>query len=227
MRRAYIESTIPLPEAVGIALGWARKPITIHVPNTGAVEANPWLTRLGVPITSSSAKSRFQGTPRGTVLGFCLPIADILEVERVAGLDGLVAVRAYDPGNLIGSVPSHAQWITAFDVEHLGGEVITRTPEASPPLKAAVQALTGIAVANQGLLDSRERSEAVQALGYLRARGVVLEPDGLMVEALRNGWGGTGPEDLRAIAVDLNKGKKLRSEKRLSPETLERWLQQR
>lgn len=134
----------------------------------------------------------------------------MLQVERSAGVDGIIAVRAHSPVRYAESVPSHAPWITAFDVEHLGGEEIARIPEASAPLKAAVDGLSGIAVVNQGLRDNRERSGAVQTLTYLRDHGVTLEPDGLMVEAMRNGWGGTGPEDLRTIAVELNAGKALR-----------------
>jgi hypothetical protein len=65
----------------------------------------------------------------------------------------------------------------------------------------------------------------VQSLTYLLDHGVSLEPDALMVEALRNGWGGTGPEDLRKIAVDLNRGKALRFSKRVRPQRLEEWLQ--
>src|ERR1700740_1295329 len=75
--------------------------------------------------------------------------------------------------------------------------------------KRTVPGLSDMAVLNQGLIDRRERWAAVQALTFLRGRGVKLEPDGLMVEALRNGWGSTGPEDLRQTAIDLNKGEKL------------------
>ena len=58
--------------------------------------------------------------------------------------------------------------------------------------KRTVPGLSDMAVLNQGLIDRRERWAAVQALTFLRGRGVKLEPDGLMVEALRNGWGSTG-----------------------------------
>ena len=82
-----------------------------------------------------------------------------------------------------------------------------------------------MAVLNQGLIDRRERWAAVQALTFLRGRGVKLEPDGLMVEALRHGWGSTGPEDLRQTAIDLNKGEKLQFTTRIRPERLEEWAQ--
>lgn len=93
--------------------------------------------------------------------------------------------------------------------------------------RATVEGLSDMAVLNQGLIDRRERSAAVQALAYLRAHGVPLDPDGLMVEALRNGWGSTGPEDLRQIAIDLNKGKKLQFTTRTRPERLEEWAHAR
>ena len=58
----------------------------------------------------------------------------------------------------------------------------------------------------------------------MRSRGFELDPDALMVEALRNEWGGTGPEELRQIALDLNKGKQLQFDKRrLRPERLDEW----
>lgn len=45
-----------------------------------------------------------------------------------------------------------------------------------------------------------------------------------MVEALRNHWGGQGPETLRQIAIDLNNGTKLQYDKhRLTPQRLQRW----
>jgi hypothetical protein len=89
--------------------------------------------------------------------------------------------------------------------------------------ETAVNGLWGLAIRNQGLSDKRERSEVVQALTYLRDRGIRLETDGLMVEALRNEWGGQGPEQLHAIAVELAKGKNLKFDKRLRPERLEEW----
>ncbi|MHA4855059.1 hypothetical protein L1080_036980 [Rhodococcus sp. MSC1_016] len=225
MRRAYIEAHVPLRRAVQTALDWAAGNATIHVPDSSSVRDNEWIEGLGIPITSSSSKSRLHGPPRGIVIGFCLNLSEVLEVERSAGVGGIVVVQAHGPVRYAESAPSHAPWITAFDVEHLGGEEIARIPEASAPLKAAVNGLSGIAVVNQGLLDNRERSGAVQTLTYLRDHGVTLEPDGLMVEAMRNGWGGTGPEDLRKIAVDLNAGKALRFTKRITPERLEQWVQ--
>ncbi len=63
----------------------------------------------------------------------------------------------------------------------------------------------------------------MQALTYLLDHGVKLEPDGLMVEALRNEWGGQGPEQLHDIAVQLAKGKNLKFDKRIRPERLEEW----
>jgi hypothetical protein len=74
-------------------------------------------------------------------------------------------------------------------------------PPAPAPLRAAIRDLTGIAVRNQGLLDKqRERSEAVHAVVRLRDAGFPHDPDALMVEAQRNQWGGTGPEDLGWLA---------------------------
>jgi hypothetical protein len=107
----------------------------------------------------------------------------------------------------------------------LGGEEIAHIPEASAPLKATVEGLSDFIVRNQGLIDRRERDGVVQALAYLRARGVVLDPDALLVEALRNEWGRTGPEDLRQIAIDLHKGKQLKSTMSISPVCLAEWSQ--
>jgi hypothetical protein len=183
------------------------------------------LEQVGLPITCASRRSRFYGPARGTVIGALLNLSEVLEVERERdqNVEGIVVLAAHGPFRL-GSLPGHAPWVTAFDAECLGGNEIQRVPELSAPLKATVEGLSMIAVHNQGLVDCRDRWEAVQALTFLRARGVRLEPDGLMVEALRNSWGGTGPEDLRQIAIDLNNGKKLRFEKRIRPERLEEWV---
>lgn len=222
MRRAYVESHEPFPNALHLALKWAGDSATIHAPDTRSVEENH-LDQLGIPVTSSSPKSRFHGPPHGTVVGTFLNLAEVLEVERGRDVDGLVVVQAHGPSRFPG-VAHHGPWVTAFGAEHLGGHEIAPTPAAPPALRAAIRGLTGIAVHNQGLVDNRERSEVIHALTFLRDRGFDLDPDALMVEALRNDWGGKGAEELRQIALDLNKGKQLRFDsRRLRPERLEEW----
>ena len=163
------------------------------------------------------------GSRRRTVIGAFLNLGEVLAVERREDVEGIVVIQAHGPLRYVKSAPSHAPWMTAFGVEPLTEQHVPATPEASAPLKAAVNGLWGLAIRNQGLSDKRERSEVVQALTYLRDRGIRLEPDGLMVEALRNEWGGQGPEQLHAIAVELAKGKNLKFDKRLRPERLEEW----
>jgi hypothetical protein len=180
---------------------------------------------LGVPITCASRRSRLYGLAWGTVVCAFLNLSEVLEVERSKDVTDIVVVPAHGRLIHIPATSGHAPWITAFDAECLGGDEIERIPEVSAPLKATVEGLSLLPVLNQGLIDRRERSAAVQALTFLRGRGVILEPDGLMVEALRNGWGSTGPEDLRQIAIDLNKGKKLQFTTRIRPERLEEWAQ--
>ncbi len=222
MRRAYVESHEPFTEALRLALRWAGDTATIHAPDTGSIKENR-LDQLGVPLTCASPRSKFHGRPQGTVVGTFLNLKEVLEVERASGVDGLVVVQAHGPSRFPG-VSHHGPWVTAFGAEHLGGQEIAAIAAAEPALRAAIRGLTGLAVGNQGLLDNRERSEVIHALTFLRSRGFALDPDSLMVEALRNEWGGTGAEDLRQIAIDLNKGKQLRFDKgRLRPERLEEW----
>jgi hypothetical protein len=217
---------VPFSAGLEKALRWAGDAATIHVGNTQTVTVNPWLEDLGVPVTSASRRSRFYGPPRGVVVCAWLNLAEVLEVERDEAVEGLVVLPAHGRLPRIPAGSGHAPWIAAFDAQCLGGDEIERIPDAPAPLKAAVQGLSDMVVRNRGLIHNNDRSKAVHALTYLRDRGVRLEPDGLMVEALRNQWGGTGPEDLRQIAVDLNKGKKLRYDaRRLRPERLEEWAQ--
>lgn len=231
MRRAYIAANEPFNRALERALKWAGEPATIHAADTASIEENA-LDNLGVPVTSASRRSRFHRHPHGTVIGAFLNLNEVLEVERHgrvrgtlrATVGGLIVVGAHGPHPYSETGPHHSAWITAFDVEHLGGEPVPPVPPAPAPLRAAIRDLTGMAVRNQGLLDKRERSEAVHALTHLRDAGFSLNPDALMVEALRNQWGGTGPEDLRQIAIALNKGTKLQYDKRrLSADRLQRW----
>jgi hypothetical protein len=215
MRRAYISSDEPFERALGRALRWAGETATIHAPDTASIEECD-LDNFGVPVTCASRKSRFHGRPHGTVVGAFLNLDEVLEVERNGSVRS--PLTATETG------PHHSAWITAFAAEHLGGEPLAAVPQAPAPLRAAIRDLTGIAVRNQGLLDKRERSEAVYAMTYLRGVGVPLNPDSLMVEALHNEWGGSGPGDLRQIAIDLNKGKRPQYDKRrLSAERLQRW----
>jgi hypothetical protein len=226
-RRAYVEGHLRFSDGVEKALRWAGDAASIHVGDTQTVTHNPWLGDLGVTITCASRRSRFYGLPRGVVVCAWLNLSEVLEVERDGGVDGIAVVPAHGRLTRVPSGSGHAPWITAFDAQCLGGNEIERIPEASAPLKATVEGLSDMAVLNQGLIDRRERSAAVQALAYLRAHGVPLDPDGLMVEALRNSWGSTGPEDLRQIAIDLNKSKKLQFTTRTRPERLEEWAQAR
>ncbi len=231
MRRAYISSDEPFDSALAHALRWAGDDATFHAPDTASIDENG-LEEFGIPVTAVSRRSRMYGTPRGTVIGAFLNLNEVLEVERwsrsrgtlPATVTGLIVLPAHGPIRYAENGPHHSAWITAFDVEHLAGQPITPVPPAPAPLRAAIHDLTGLAVRNQGLLDRRERSEAVNALTYLRTNGTPLDPDALMVEALSNQWGGTGPEDLRQIAIDLNNGKRLQYDKRrLSLDRLQRW----
>lgn len=108
VRRAYIESHVPLREAVNLAKVWAGQNAVIHAPDTGAVDANEWLTRLGLRITAVSTKSRFHGSPRGSVIAFCLNVSEVLEVERTAGVESIAVVRAHGPIAHSPTVASHA-----------------------------------------------------------------------------------------------------------------------
>ena len=208
MRRAYVESSEPFDRALNLALQWAGGDATIHAPSTAIVDENE-LEQLGYAVTSPSSKSRFYARPHG-VVGTFLNLAETLEVERRGGVDGLVVVGAHGPSGFPG-VSHHGPWVTAFSPAHLGGQVIAPIATAPAALRAAVRGLTGIAVRNQGLLDQRERSRAVQAMRFLLQHGFPLDSDALMVEALLNEWGGSGPEQLHGIAVALNNGTKLKA----------------
>jgi len=185
MRRAYVEGHVPFIAAFQTALRWAGDDAAIRVGDTGTVENNKWMERLGIPITSASSRSRFHGLPRGTVIGAFLNLSEALELEPGGYVNGTVVVPAHAKHELLPTMSGHAPWITAFDVECLGGNAIAPLADASPPIKAAVRGLAGLAVSNQCLIDRRERSEVVQALPYFRSCGIELNPDALMVEALK------------------------------------------
>ena len=86
-----------------------------------------------------------------------------------------------------------------------------------------VDGISLLPVLNQGLIDSRERSMAVQALTYMRGHGNTPVPDQLAVEAIRHGWPGTSPLELADLAKQLNTGKRLRYEQRLNTSVLGEW----
>lgn len=216
MRQSYIEIHCSLRDAYQLTRQWTGDGTTsLIAPSTRAVEASPWLEQTGLPIgTVGNRHSRFTARPRGSVIAWCLNFEEILEVDRHREVEGIVLVRASS---------EHAPWITAHAAEHIGGMPIAAIDTASAAIRATVDGLTMIAVVNQGLSDSRERSAAVQALIYLRQHGHRLDPDQLATEAIRCGWPGTGPIELAQIAHDLNAGKTLRFAKRLAPEALTRW----
>lgn len=217
MRRAYIDPHCGLRESFELARAWAGLELgTLMAPSTGAVDASPWLQKSSVPIgTVGGRRSKYTGHPQGIVIAWCLHLEEVLEIEHRHDIDGMVLVRAFD---------SLAPWITAHGAEHLGGQVVDAVPEASAAIKAAVAGITWEATRNQGLVDSRERSDAVGTLTYLRSHGHRLVPEQLTTEAIRNGWGGQGPLELAEIAKQLNAGKQLRYQKgRISAQRLAEW----
>jgi len=216
MRRAYVEAQMPLREAFVVARKWADGgAVTLMVSSTREVDAQPWLESSGVAIgTTSNRHSRFSAHPHGAVIGWCLGLDEVLDLESESSVTGVVVVRAH---------ASHAPWITAHDVERLGGRGIAPVPESSGAIKAMVEGISLLPVINQGLIDSRERSMAVQALSFMRERGHTLDPKGLVVEAIRQGWPGSTPLEFADLARDLNEGKRLRFENRLDIRALERW----
>ncbi len=216
MRRGYIEAHCPLRDALTVARRWAGgEHTTLLAPSTSAVEAAPWLERVGISIgTVGNRHSRFTAQPHGVVIGWCLNLKEVLHTERRYDLDGVVLVRAYE---------SHAPWITAHHAQHVGGEVITAVEEASAAIKEMVKGLSMLPVLNQGLIDSRERSAAVQAMTYFHQHGHRLDPRQLVTEALRNGWPGDSPIELAELAQDIKAGKRRRYQQRLRPEVVAQW----
>ena len=216
MRRAYVEVHVPEPEGFAHALEWSGdESACVLAPSTSAVEGAPWLVASGLPIgTVGHRHSRFTARPRGIVIGWNLNLDEILETEDRKQVDGLVSVLTHQ---------SHAPWVTAHAVECLGGAPIGAVSEASQAVKRTVKGISGSAILNQGLTDSRERSTAVQALTYLRDRGHRLDPDQLIVEAIRQRWPGTAPLELAKLARALNAGKQLRYQERIRPESLAQW----
>jgi hypothetical protein len=190
--------------------------LSIVGPSISAIDASPWLVKTGLPIgITGNRGNKYSARPRtGSVIAWCLGLEDVLNLERRSDFDRLVLIRGYK---------EHAPWITAHDAEFLGGEPVAKIPEASGPIKAMVDGLSVLPVLNQGLIDSRERSMAVQALTTMRHLGHKLDPNQLVVEAIRNEWPGTSPLDLADLAKKINAGKQLRFQKRLNPDAIREW----
>lgn len=218
MRRAYVSPHVDLDDSFRLARTWAGRDsaITIIGPGTSAIEASPWLEQSGLPIgTTGNRHSRYTAQARtGLVIAWCLNLDEILELEEHSEISGIIAVRAYR---------DHAPWLTAHGVELLAGEPVPVVPEASTAIKAMVAGISLLPVLNQGLIDSRERSLAVQALTYMRDHGHTLTPNQLAVEAIRNGWPGKSSLELAELAKQLNAGKHLRYGQRLNPAVLAQW----
>lgn len=81
---------------------------SIRVGDTGTVENNEWMERLGIPITSASSRFRFHGLPHGTVLGGFLNLSEVLEHERRDYVDGIVVVPAHGKHELLPTMSGHA-----------------------------------------------------------------------------------------------------------------------
>jgi len=206
MRRAYISPHVELTDSYRIARTWAgaNANITIVGPSTSAVDASPWLAKTGHPIgTTGNRHSRYTARPRtGTVIAWCLPLDDLLNLERRPDLDAIVLIRGYN---------EHAPWITAHNTDFLGGQEVEPISEASAIIKETIKGISTLPILNQGIIDSRDRSMAVRSLTALRSRGYTFDPKQLVVEAIRNDWPGDSPLALADIAKKLNAGKRLRT----------------
>lgn len=215
MRRAYIGSQVSISLAYREAQLWAETVDCVIAPSTAVIERSPWLERAGVPLgVVSNRHTRFTARPRGVVVAWCLNLDEVLELEHRNQLSGIVAVQA--PHSL-------RPWVTAHEVQHIAGEPFVPVPDANPAIKAMVDGITSMAVANQGLNDKRERSEAIQALTYFRTHGHQLDPTQLTLEAIRNDWPGRAPIELAEIARDITAGKQLRYLHRIDPQQLAEW----
>lgn len=216
MRYGYVEAHVGLVEAFKMARRWiGNEPAMVLGPSTSALGESSWLLQTGVPLgVTGNRRSQFAARPSGVVIGWCLNLREILDVEDEQRVSGLVAIRAHK---------SHSPWTSARAAERLGGEAIEPISEAADAVKRTVQGISSIAVLNQGLADPRERSAAVQAMTYLRQHGYQLDPQQLIVEALRNDWPRQAPIRLAEIAKDLNSGKRLRYTNRVSIEALAEW----
>ncbi len=233
MRRAYIGPGLDLRQSFILARTWAglQETVTLMAPSTGAVEASPWLERAGLPIgLTGHRRSRFRGRPAGIVIAWCLGLEDLLDLDCSSSADEAMPARSLESADAVSGVVvvratgRLAPWATARHARHLGGEPLSPTPEASAAEKAAVAQLTGMAVLDHGLTDSRERAAAVQALAFLRDNGVLLSPEALCVEALRNGWPRRAGIDLAEIARGLNAGTRMRHDSRLSMAAMRTWF---
>lgn len=216
MQPAYIHVTVPLSDAFALTLPWlnGRAP-TLIAPSTRSIEETPQLERAGIRLgTTGHRHSRFTAKPEGAVIAWCLSLKEILEIESQALVEGIACVQG---------TAEHSPWITARKAVCLGGTPIPQIPEANTAVKNTIGGISGLAIQNQGLVDARERSEVVQALQHLREHGHTLEPQQLIVEALRQGWPGTSPLELAKIAADLNAGRRLQTGVRIRPATLQQW----
>lgn len=215
IKRAYIESHVPLLDSLKPAVRWGEQPFTLIASHTRAIEATPGLDRCGIPVGVTSRRgSKYKARPAGTVIAWCLDLDDVLDLERDRAVTGIVLIRAW---------VQHRPWATAFAVPRLGGEELPPVPEASETIKAMVDGITFLAVPEQGLLDNREKHPAIEALTYMHRHGHRLDPDQLVVEALRNGWPGYGARELADIARKITGGTRMRFTPSLSDTRLAEW----
>lgn len=215
MRRAYYGGPISTWADLQASCRTVGVVDCIIAPSTGAIESSDWVRRSGVPLgVAGNRRSRFTARPHGLTVAFGLNLGEILDIEQGNDLSALVAVRP--PSSL-------RPWVTAHDALHLGGEIFDPVVEPPPSVRALVDGLTRMAVANQGLVDRRERWEVIQALTYFRHRGIPLDPTQLASEAIRNGWPDRSPIELADLARNINAGKQLRYRERLSPEAIAEW----
>lgn len=219
MRRAYTSFDCDPADSIALARDWSESEgkITVIGRSTSDIAATPWLERTGLPLgTTSHRHSRFTARARtGYVVAWFLTMDELLQLERHGDLHGVV---------LVGARASHAPWIQAHGAEHLGGDPVAPIEEACEQVKTVIKKLSLMAVLNQGLIDSRERSMVVEALTYMRDHEYLFRPNQLTLEAIRNQWHGTSPMELAKIGRALNEGKRLKYESRLGQRKLAEWV---
>lgn len=176
------------------------------------------LERGGVRVSTDRRGSSSGQRVKGPLIAYCPDLRSLAAIEDRRSRATAIVVAGAD-GSL-------RPWVSAFNPEHLGGEVIEPLEPAHPVVWQAMKTFTVSVNSSTALTDPRDRSRVIDGLTKLQRAGYLLDPDKLMAAALRLNWRGEAAWDLRGLAEGITAGKQKRIRERYRADIVPMWEQE-
>lgn len=203
--RAYVGSPVTAESGVFLAIRWAfALDHSLGWNSIGLIIADPEQQQ---PL-SHLDRLRSRGARIGTI-DQALTTRSFSGVMIAYRPDPQTLARTQDISGSIGIVALAADrnvlqpWVDAYHPKHLGGEVITATPDPpqAGPLEQILASYTTGFTTRTGPLTPNDQQVLVEVIQHIRRNGYPRSPQTLLAIALRAGWPGHAAWALHRLAA--------------------------